>query len=166
MELTPEERAATLFQYESMISKLEKALSTLPETAKSQRTLAERRIKSLRLAEGLLREAETGANSALDFVQDWYGSKCDGIWEHGYGMSVESLDNPGWKVTVDGESGKQTVTFTVGYDNDDDWLLIRATADRFEGIGDATKLTVLLGYLRDWLTGSLDLPQLGSRIVE
>jgi hypothetical protein len=28
-------------------------------------------------------------------LEAWYASRCDGEWEHGYGISIETLDNPG-----------------------------------------------------------------------
>ncbi|MFO0948082.1 MAG: immunity 53 family protein [Planctomycetota bacterium] len=34
-------------------------------------------------------------------LQQWYESQCDGQWEHAYGVSIESLDNPGWLVRID-----------------------------------------------------------------
>ena len=65
MSFTPDELAAALSQITSMISKLEKAMAGLTSPSiKSQRTLAERRIRALRIAETLIRkdldEAEEG----------------------------------------------------------------------------------------------------------
>ena len=31
----------------------------------------------------------------------WYAARCDGAWEHRYGFTIESCDNPGLQVTVD-----------------------------------------------------------------
>jgi hypothetical protein len=31
-----------------------------------------------------------------------YQSKCDGEWEHANGITIESTDNPGWQITLDG----------------------------------------------------------------
>lgn len=36
----------------------------------------------------------------LDEIQKWYGLQCDGDWEHSYGVTVDTLDNPGWKLSV------------------------------------------------------------------
>jgi len=38
--------------------------------------------------------------SATRFLQEWYHSQCDGDWEHGYGVAIGTLDNPGWTITV------------------------------------------------------------------
>lgn len=37
----------------------------------------------------------------IDRLEDWYQSNCDGDWEHGFGVTIESLDNPGWSLTAD-----------------------------------------------------------------
>jgi hypothetical protein len=38
--------------------------------------------------------------SILERLQSWYMAQCDGEWEHQQGISVASLDNPGWCVSV------------------------------------------------------------------
>lgn len=37
----------------------------------------------------------------LDWLQRWYGAHCNGDWEHQYRISVETVDNRGWHLTVD-----------------------------------------------------------------
>jgi hypothetical protein len=37
----------------------------------------------------------------IEQIQVWYAAQCDGDWEHQYGVSIETLDNPGWSVTID-----------------------------------------------------------------
>lgn len=39
--------------------------------------------------------------SSLTWLQAWYMSNCDGDWEHGYGVTIETLDNPGWMVRLE-----------------------------------------------------------------
>ncbi|WP_370947156.1 Imm53 family immunity protein [Amycolatopsis sp. cg5] len=39
--------------------------------------------------------------SAFRFVQDWYAAHCDGEWEHEFGMTINTLDNPGWIIEID-----------------------------------------------------------------
>jgi hypothetical protein len=36
----------------------------------------------------------------LKRLQHWYVSRCDGGWEHTYGISITTLDNPGWRLRV------------------------------------------------------------------
>ena len=35
-------------------------------------------------------------SDALERIEAWYAARLDGDWEHRYGLSVESCDNPGW----------------------------------------------------------------------
>ena len=39
--------------------------------------------------------------SALEQLEKWYAARCDGLWEHGWGIKIETLDNPGWTVHID-----------------------------------------------------------------
>lgn len=34
-------------------------------------------------------------------LQRWYNKQCNGSWEHQYGVSIDTLDNPGWTVVID-----------------------------------------------------------------
>jgi hypothetical protein len=34
-------------------------------------------------------------------IIEWYQAHCDDSWEHQYGVRLETLDNPGWQLTVD-----------------------------------------------------------------
>ena len=36
----------------------------------------------------------------LAWIQNWYGEQCNGDWEYCYGITIENLDNPGWKVDI------------------------------------------------------------------
>ncbi|WP_354697210.1 hypothetical protein DSM112329_02838 [Paraconexibacter sp. AEG42_29] len=37
---------------------------------------------------------------ALERLQAWYVEQCDGEWEHEFGIEIDTLDNPGWRVEV------------------------------------------------------------------
>jgi len=39
--------------------------------------------------------------TTLERLTRWYESNCDGDWEHSYGVKIETLDNPGWRVEID-----------------------------------------------------------------
>jgi hypothetical protein len=50
--------------------------------------------------------------STLARLEACYLRQCNGDWEHLYGITIETLDNAGWSVTIDltldcrGERGK------------------------------------------------------------
>ena len=36
----------------------------------------------------------------LQWLQSWYSKQCDGDWEHGNGLKISTIDNPGWRITI------------------------------------------------------------------
>lgn len=36
------------------------------------------------------------ADRWLKVIEDWFKVRCDGLWEHRFGFSLETTDNPGW----------------------------------------------------------------------
>lgn len=34
-------------------------------------------------------------------LQAWFLAHCDGDWEHNNGVSITTLDNPGWSIEID-----------------------------------------------------------------
>jgi Immunity protein 53 len=40
-------------------------------------------------------------SGALGALAQWYAAHCDGEWEHSYGITLETLDNPGWSLSID-----------------------------------------------------------------
>jgi hypothetical protein len=33
-------------------------------------------------------------------IEKWYADRCDGEWEHSWGVKIETLDNPGWRIRI------------------------------------------------------------------
>ncbi len=40
-------------------------------------------------------------SDGLILLQQWFLSQCNGDWEHGNGICIRTLDNPGWAVDVE-----------------------------------------------------------------
>jgi hypothetical protein len=38
---------------------------------------------------------------AVSAIDNWYLLQCTGSWEHKYGMTIETTDNPGWWLEMD-----------------------------------------------------------------
>ena len=38
--------------------------------------------------------------STLSKLQAWFRLHCDGEWEHSEGIIIETLDNPGWQISI------------------------------------------------------------------
>jgi len=38
---------------------------------------------------------------SVSTLEQGYTSQCNGEWEHSYGIHIETLDNPGWRIKID-----------------------------------------------------------------
>ena len=92
----------------------------------------------------------------IKWLEEWYKSQCDGEWEHLYGVKIDTLDNPGWRVTIDLvdtelENKKYDEYELVNKEDDDDWLFCRVKNGRFEGGGDPSKLEAIIQRFKEWV---------------
>jgi Immunity protein 53 len=39
--------------------------------------------------------------STRELLEKWYRARCNGDWEHQWGVEIGTLDNPGWRVHID-----------------------------------------------------------------
>jgi hypothetical protein len=71
----------------------------------------------------------------LQRIEIWFKHQCDGDWEHGEGIVISSLDNPGWSVDIDlrGTTLKDHCFLTVKREASlDDWLHASTTGRTFK----------------------------------
>lgn len=70
-------------------------------------------------------------------------------WQHRYGLSISTIDNPGWCVAIDlaetslAEAKMSAVEVDKG---EHDWVTCKIEDNRFSGVGDPSKLTIILDY--------------------
>jgi len=89
----------------------------------------------------------------LEFLQSWYLAQTNGAWEHVRGITIESLNNAGWMVTVDLiETPLQDRPMTPLREDRSprDWLACRVERNQFLGQGDGRKLGVILDVFQQW----------------
>lgn len=86
----------------------------------------------------------------LNELNVWYKSKCDGVWEHEYGIKIETSDNPGWSILISGESDKNVIDFFLER-NDDDYISVRADNNTFWAFGGVGNLDEILKLAIDWI---------------
>ncbi|RBB32613.1 hypothetical protein DPV79_37720 [Burkholderia reimsis] len=87
---------------------------------------------------------------SLTTLQRWYESCCDGVWEHAHGIEVVTLDNPGWKVKLDGATSGKVIDLSIER-NESDWISVRATSAEFAGYGGPGNLPELLLLAVEWI---------------
>lgn len=86
-------------------------------------------------------------NSIIVWLQNWFLSECDGNWEHENIIKIQTLDNPGWSISIDlNYTALAQLTIDSGLiDNaDDDWYRYEVKNAVYKAAGDPTKLEFLL----------------------
>lgn len=90
--------------------------------------------------------------SAIDWLQEFYKSNCNGDWEHTYGIRIDTLDNPGWCIEADlSETPYSDIEIkrTMEDNGNGDWMSYKIEKSKFEGFGDPSKLEALIWKFRD-----------------
>lgn len=87
------------------------------------------------------------------WLQKWYHTHCDGDWEHSNGIRLETLDNPGWSLTVDLQDteleGEKFQKVKIERSKDD-WLICTVKDSKFDGACGPANLPEVLKLFRDW----------------
>ena len=72
----------------------------------------------------------------IERIQDWYKLNCNGDWEHSYGYSIATLDNPGWTIRIDlAETCLDKLDFKKEFQNpayEHDWFIIKTDKETLD----------------------------------
>ncbi len=94
--------------------------------------------------------------NVLEELQHWYQLHCDNDWEHSYGISIETLDNPGWKISVDlTDTLLENVEFqSIQIGNPESktesWMFCRKDKSCFIGMGGCYDLENIISIFLKW----------------
>jgi Immunity protein 53 len=100
--------------------------------------------------------------SSLRSLEAWYASWCDGDWEHSFGITIETMDNPGWAVRIDlaGTPLAGRPFEPVRTDRSpDDWFRCSVEADVFKGHGGPGNLHQILDVFARWVKAEAEHPR-------
>jgi hypothetical protein len=90
----------------------------------------------------------------LGWLMGWYARHCDGQWEHGHGVRIDSIDNPGWCLRIDlagtDLAGRAFEPLSHGDEFEGPWWERRLEGTEFVGYGGATELAELIRVFRRW----------------
>jgi hypothetical protein len=105
------------------------------------------------------------ADDHLAWLMEWYVAQCDEDWEHTYGVAIDTLDNPGWSLTVDlcGTPLERRPFVPVyenvgdeepvqGLDGDVSWVVCKVEDLKFKGYSGPRDLGRLVSIFRRWAT--------------
>lgn len=95
--------------------------------------------------------------NTLQELERWYRAQCDGDWEHSYGIKIDTLDNPGWSVSidlVDTSLAEQSFTEVQRLQHETEWIHCRIRDGKWEGYGGPFILEEILQIFLAWATES------------
>jgi hypothetical protein len=100
--------------------------------------------------------------NSIEWLQSWYMRQCDGEWEHEHGVSIQTLDNPGWMLRIDltGTSlegvSMKAIAGTInhlGMDGNHQWIDCRVESNQFVGAGGPMSLIQICDIFMRWAEG-------------
>lgn len=93
----------------------------------------------------------------LDWIQTWFSNQCNESWEHSYGIRINTLDNPGWSVTIDlhGTKLENKLMEEIAIErSDDDWVFCSVKNKEFKAAGGPRQLKEILEIFKAWVGNS------------
>ncbi|WP_369943675.1 immunity 53 family protein [Xanthomonas medicagonis] len=96
---------------------------------------------------------------SIALLQQWYLQQCNGDWEHSWGVRIETLDNPGWKLEINltGTSLEGRHFTPVHYGlfeqaetSGNEWISCKVEHNRFSAAGGPLKLDEIVDVFLRW----------------
>jgi len=87
------------------------------------------------------------------WLQKWYQTHCNGDWEHGSGIHLLTIDNPGWSLTINLEGTELENRVFQQIDrnqSEEDWIFCEIKNFKFEARCGINNLNRVLRIFRDW----------------
>jgi hypothetical protein len=95
------------------------------------------------------------ANTELRWLMEWYASQCNGNWEHQFGVRLETLDNPGWRLEIDLEGtkleGRQFKQVEHNLMSDVSWLICKLENMKFIARCGPRDLSSVIAIFSAWV---------------
>jgi len=91
--------------------------------------------------------------TALERLQKWYLARCNGKWEHSWGVEIGTLDNPGWRARIDlNATPKENAVFAhvENHRSESDWIVYWAEKKRFHIACGPENLAEAINLFIDW----------------
>lgn len=101
---------------------------------------------------------------AVKKLMQWYSEQCNGLWEHRFGVSIESTDNPGWWVKIDipatlAPEPVDTILTQNGMPSSEgtvtkvspEWIVCRIHNGQFDGAGDPGSLVRIIEVFMEFV---------------
>lgn len=92
----------------------------------------------------------------VNWLTDWFAARCDGEWESDFGITIETVNNPGWMVRIDLDgTGLDPSSFrgVAEQRSPSDWVECKVEDGAFLGGGGVGNLDEVVGVFRAWVEG-------------
>ena len=100
----------------------------------------------------------SAATNAMRRLQEWFHAQCDGEWEHGEAITIETLDNPGWKLEValtdTALENKPFAELKRDSESESEWLTCFLRDGKFMGRCGPLKLEEMIEVFLSWAEDS------------
>lgn len=87
----------------------------------------------------------------INWSQTWFNSHCDSNWEHGSGVKIETINNPGWSVQID-MNGTNILLHKQDWElfelSDVSWVEYKVGNNIYFASGDPLQLELLIRVFR------------------
>ncbi len=87
-------------------------------------------------------------------LQEWFHAQCDGDWEHNKGITIETLDNPGWSLRIalanTALEQKPFADLQRNYESEAEWLSCFVRNGEFMGACGPLKLEEMIEVFLSW----------------
>ena len=87
-------------------------------------------------------------------LQRWYAAQCNGEWEHRWGVHIDTLDNPGWRLKIDltdtALEQRPFVTTEERSGHETQWVRCWIAEGAFQAAGGAFQLQRMIRIFLDW----------------
>lgn len=93
----------------------------------------------------------------LTWLMRWFESRCDGSWESDFGVTIETVNNPGWMVRIDLDgTGLDPSSFRplAEQRSGHDWVECKVVDGMFYAGAGVNNLDEVLGVFRAWVEGA------------
>jgi len=91
--------------------------------------------------------------NTLKNLENWFSCRCDGDWEHGCGIKITTLDNPGWSIDIslrDTELVACVLEIVKTDRSEEDWFWCWTEGEIFKARGGPKNLEEMIGFFLAW----------------
>lgn len=105
-------------------------------------------------AQRLIPEQQMAIN--IPILLEWFDAQCDGDWEHQFGWSIVTLDNPGVYIKIDLDQtylAKIPLEEIEVENSDNDWCSVRKIDNGLclEGAGSTSQMDYMIKVISEYL---------------